>query len=209
MKQKLIKTFLILCLSAVLVITMTSCAKKEEPQDELKLNNSSPLVGATYSSGYEYYLKLNGIEGECKESQHDKWINVVDFSHGSSQIYQSSVPGVFEDSVFEPFVFIHKVDKATPKIQESCMKGNYITSAQIDVTTSFAGKATLVYSVKMGSILILSAQVYTYTDEAGVSYLMEKVEMLVTKMTWTVNSVGLDNSVSGSTEASYDQSKKA
>ena len=35
--------------------------------------------------GYDFYLKLDGIDGECTDSKHTKWIEVLSYSTGVEQ----------------------------------------------------------------------------------------------------------------------------
>ena len=219
MKKHYIKTVLALLLSVTCLLCAAACTdagKTQEPagSQEPATSQEPPLASGSLGSlasgnNLTYYLKIDGIEGACRDSKHDRWIDVVSFSHGAVQAAQTD-PGdsSAEESAFEPIVFTHKVDKATPKLQQSCMSGHRIRSAEFQATASIAGQQTTVYKVAMDGVSILSARVYTMTDETGNSYLVEEVQLLADKLTWTATTIGLDNAGGGSTEASFDQTKK-
>ncbi|MDR0760180.1 MAG: type VI secretion system tube protein Hcp, partial [Treponema sp.] len=64
-----------------------------------------------------YFLQLEGIEGQASDSAHDKWLELISFSHGASQTVSIQRGGdVAGQGKFEPFVITHAVDKATPKL---------------------------------------------------------------------------------------------
>ena len=155
------------------------------------------------------YLKIDGIEGEARDSQHEKWIDVLDFSHGSSQSVQTGSPEVAGRGIFEPFVFTHIVDKATPRLQQRCMTGTWINSAELHVCRSIAGRQTVVYKVMLDGAKIVKADVRTETMPDGTTRLVEEVRLLVNKETWSTTTVGMDSSIGGSTEADFDQTKRA
>lgn len=192
MKKKLIKVLTF----TVVLATFLSC---------LVLPASAALEGEANG----VYLQIYGIEGDSKDSKHDKWINVLDFTHGSEQSVQSGSPDIVGQGMYEPVVFTHFVDKATPKIQEACMKGNFIRSAELHVCETVAGMQTVIYKVKLEGVKIVKAEVREQKMADGTYKTVEEVSLLVNKQTWTSAALGIDNSIGGSTEAYYDQSKKA
>ena len=166
-------------------------------------------VSASTFDTTDIYLKINGIEGESQESKHDKWIDVLNFTHGSVQSVQTGSPDAAGRGIFEPIVFKHVVDKATPNIQEACMNGSRIKMAELHFCRAIAGKQEVVYKVKFEDLKIVKAEVEVEELPDGNCRLVETVQFLANKMTWTESAVGLDNALGGNTEASFDQSKKA
>lgn len=206
MKKNFIKIFVAIALSAVCVLCVTACS---DPGSATGGASGSATGGASYvTDEFDIYLNINGIDGESKDNKHDRWIDVITFSHGSEQSVQTGSPDATGRGIFDPFTFKHKVDKATPKIQEQCMKGGKIKSAELHVTKSIAGQKEVVYKVKLEDCKIVSALVESETDANGKVQLVETVKILANKITWTVTSVGLDNTLGGNTEAVFDQTKK-
>ena len=89
----------------------------------------------------DFFVKIDGIDGESNDKNHSKWIEVLEFSHGSVQpIAAGRSTDVSGRGHFDPFIFIHQVDKATPKLQQFCMSGQKVAKVQ------FAEASGLSYS---------------------------------------------------------------
>lgn len=193
------KTFLrIITLAAVLSVIFAMVAVPAAALSDTSAKNNKGL-----------YLQIDGIDGESKDSKHGKWIDVIYFRHASAQSIQTGSPDAAGRGIFEPFVFRHYVDKATPNIQKACMEGRYIKRAQIDCCCSVAGRQEVVYTVYLEGVKIVKAEVEVEELPDGDSCLVETVYMLVNKQTWTESATGMDNALGGKTESSFDQSKKA
>ncbi len=39
---------------------------------------------------YAMYMKVEGVDGDSTDAAHDKWIEVVSYSHGLSQAFYGS-----------------------------------------------------------------------------------------------------------------------
>ena len=79
----------------------------------------------------DFFIKIDGVDGESNEKSHTKWIEVIDFSHGSVQnIALGKAHEVSGRGQFTPFTFTHVVDKATPKLQNYCMTGQKINKEE-------------------------------------------------------------------------------
>lgn len=157
----------------------------------------------------EIYLYIDGIQGESQDSKHEQWIDLLEFKHASVQSVQTGSPDAAGRGVFEPVVFKHYVDKATPKFQEATMKGSHIKTAEIHFCKAICGKQEVVYKVRLDGIKIVKAEVSAEDLPDGTYQLVETVTLLCNKQTWSETAVGLDNALGGNTEASFDQSKKA
>ena len=141
-------------------------------------------VPASASDPTDIYLRLDGIEGESKNASHNKWIDILSITHGSAGSGQTGSSDTTDAGNYEPVVFKHLVDKATPKLQEACMKGARIGTAQVDYCSMSAGAQTVVYSVKMEGIKVIKAEVETEDLADGSYRLVETVYLSVEKLTW-------------------------
>ena len=66
----------------------------------------------------DFFIKLDGIDGESYDKAHSKWIEVIDFNHGSMQnVACCCVRDLAGRGPVQPFAFTRNVRKATPKIQ--------------------------------------------------------------------------------------------
>ena len=112
----------------------------------------------------DIFLKVEGIEGQSTDKAHTNWIDVYSFSHGAAQnIQMGRGTDVAGRGKFEPFVIVHAVDKATPKLQQFCMNGQKISKLKLDVCRAIAGRQEIVYEVTLENVKIASAIVKLIT----------------------------------------------
>lgn len=88
----------------------------------------------------DYYLKVDGIEGESADDTHKNEIQVQSFSWGASQV--SSVAGTGGSGAgkvdLSDFSIMTYFDKATPKFFKSITKGDHIPKATLSAIKSGA-----------------------------------------------------------------------
>lgn len=161
----------------------------------------------------DFFIKINGIDGESSDKQHAKWIEVIRFSHGASQnLATGRATDVAGRGQFLPFIFVHAVDKATPKLQHHCMSGQQITSIEFQVCRAIGGAQVPVYEIKLENVKVAKA---TVTNEvlgdpsaSGLDVVyqpIETVELVAAKMTWKVTPIKADNTKDGAIEANFNQ----
>lgn len=159
----------------------------------------------------DFFVKIEGIDGESSDKSHGKWIEAIDFSHGSCQaIAAGRATDVAGRGHFENFTFTHLLDKATPKIQQFCMSGQKIAKVQFQVCRAVAGVQVPVYEITLENVKIAKASVKTIVAETvnaveDTKLPVEVVEMVVGKMTWKVTAIKPDNTKDGAVEASFNQ----
>ena len=82
------------------------------------------------------YVKLDGIDGESTDKQHEKWIQMWSWQWGVSNTGRagSGVVGQTRGvSMVQDFSFTKQLDKASAKIQEKCLNGTNIPKVTISV----------------------------------------------------------------------------
>lgn len=160
----------------------------------------------------DFYIKLEGIDGESNDKAHNKWIEVLSFSHGSQQtVTIGRATDVTGRGQFAPFVFTHLVDKATPKIQQYTMSGMNISKVTFNVCRAIAGAQTTVYEVTLENVKVGKAEVTAeFTDSTDTFNMpVERVELVAAKITWKYTAIKADNTKDGAVEASYNQVENA
>jgi type VI secretion system secreted protein Hcp len=171
----------------------------------------------------DFYVQINGIDGQSNDKGHSKWIEAIAFSHGSKQqIASERATAVAGRGTFEPFVFVHEIDKATPKLQQFCMSGQKIDKVKVEVCSAVAGVQTPVYEVTLEQVKVISAKVQA--GQAGFSRediafklpgtpdapsLVEVVELAAGKITWKSVAIKPDGSKDGAVEANFNQIENA
>ncbi|MGN1281793.1 MAG: Hcp family type VI secretion system effector [Succinivibrio sp.] len=160
----------------------------------------------------DFFVKVDGIDGESNDNSHKKWIEVIKFSHGSiQQIAAGRSTDVSGRGHFEPFTFVHLVDKATPKLQQFCMSGQKIAKVEFVVCRAVAGAQVPVYEVTLENVKIASAKVSTLLADESQSFRervelpVEEISLIAGKATWKATAIKPDNTKDGAVEASYNQ----
>ncbi len=157
----------------------------------------------------DFFIKIDGIKGSCKDANHKDWIPVRTFRHGTKQtIAKDSSTEVVGRGEFQLFEFSHLVDISAPKIQEATMKGTIFKSVQLHVCRAIAGKQEIVYDVKMTNVKIQSANMEIIEIEEGIKCPVEFVKMTSDSATWKVVPINPDNTKGGAVETSCNQLTK-
>lgn len=153
----------------------------------------------------DFYLKIEGIDGESNSKGYPKWIEVMTFDHGAMQnVSVQHGADVAGRGQFIPFKFMHAVDKATPKLQQYCMNGQKITKVSFAYCRAIAGLQVPVYEITMENVKIARAEVKTM-EANGAMQPVEEVELIAGKMSWKVTPIKPDNTKDGAIEAAFDQ----
>lgn len=81
----------------------------------------------------DFYLKLEGIEGESEDDKHAGEIDVESWSWGETQSGTSGAGGGGGAGKvsMQDFHFVMKVNKASPKLMLACATGEHIKSAKL------------------------------------------------------------------------------
>ena len=153
----------------------------------------------------DFYVQINGIDGQSNDKGHSKWIEAIAFSHGSKQqIASERATAVAGRGTFEPFIFVHEIDKATPKLQQFCMSGQKIDKVKVEVCSAVAGVQTPVYEVTLEQVKVISAKV-----QAGQAGFSSDNTSAAGKITWKSVAIKPDGSKDGAVEANFNQIENA
>ena len=129
---------------------------------------------------FDAFLKLDGIDGESTDQKHKEWIEVLSFHWGVSNTSHASGGGGGAGKVsFNDFSFVHKLDKATPKLFVSCCTGEHIKDATFTVRDSKGGGkgGQLDYlKIKLENVLVSSVRP-AGTSQGGDSTPLEEVTL--------------------------------
>jgi type VI secretion system secreted protein Hcp len=98
------------------------------------------------------FAKYDGIDGESKDANHDKWIDVLSIDWGSNKpgggaTGQSRRRGTV---VVEDLRLTMEFEKSTPKLLEKMNKGEVIPKLEIEQTANYGGsrKTYIKYELK-------------------------------------------------------------
>lgn len=151
----------------------------------------------------DYFLKIEGIEGESTDDKHKGQIDVQSWSFGETQSGSASHgggAGVGKVSMGD-FHFTMHVSKASPKLFLACANGEHLKSATLICRR--AGKEQVEYmNVKMSDCLISSFQT---GGSAGSNELpIDQVSFNFAKIEVEYKEQKADGTAGGSVKAGWD-----
>ncbi|MFT4178625.1 MAG: type VI secretion system tube protein Hcp [Thermomonas sp.] len=132
----------------------------------------------------DYFLKIDGIEGESQDKSHKNEIQISSISFGVQQTGSMSFGGGggTGKAQFRDISFSKQVDKATNKITEACAKGAHIPT--VVFTARKAGGNPLEYMVvTMNDVIITSQEL----SGGGGDVINENVSFNFTKIKFKYN----------------------
>ncbi|MBX9632502.1 MAG: type VI secretion system tube protein Hcp [Burkholderiales bacterium] len=88
-------------------------------------------------AAFDYYLHLDGIEGDVTARSYERWISVLSYGFGASATGGGSGGGSSSlDVSVSDLSFTKLLDAASPKIFEHLVEGKSIRSGQLDIVTA-------------------------------------------------------------------------
>lgn len=116
------------------------------------------------------FAKYDGIDGECADENHDKWVDVLSLDWGAHKpgggaTGQSRRRGA---AVVEDVVLTMEFEKASPKLQQKCLNGEIIPKLEIHQTATYGGARQTYLTYELKNVMITSYQVNASgNDDAG------------------------------------------
>jgi type VI secretion system secreted protein Hcp len=146
----------------------------------------------------DYFLKIDGIEGESADAKHKGEIQLMAFSWGVSNT-GSPTGGVGGKASNHDFSFEATTSKASPHLMLDCATGKHHTSALLSVRKK--GGTRLEYlKIKMEDVLISSYQVGG-PDQTGP---VDGVTLNFRKVTYSVTQQNANGSPGATETTSFD-----
>jgi type VI secretion system secreted protein Hcp len=107
----------------------------------------------------DYFLKLEGIEGESADDKHKKEIDIQSFSWGASNSGTMAMGGGGGAGkvTFQDIHFTKNVDKSSPNLLKYCATGKHITKGTLTVRKA-GDKQQEYYKVNLTDVMISSYQ---------------------------------------------------
>lgn len=108
----------------------------------------------------DYFLKIDGVDGESEDSKHGKEIQLESWSFGATQSGTAGAGGGggAGKASFQDFHFVMQVNKASPVLFEKCFTGKHIKQAILTCRKA-GGKQEEYLIFKFFDLLISSYQV--------------------------------------------------
>ena len=154
----------------------------------------------------DYFLKIDGIDGESSKNKHENEIELESWSWGESQSGTAAHGGGGGAGkvAMQDFHFVMKVSKASPKLMLACATGEHIKKAVL--TARKAGKEQQEYlKVTLSDLLVSSYQ--TGGSGHGDVVPTDQVSLNFSKIEVDYKEQKADGSLGGATPAGFDLKK--
>ena len=151
----------------------------------------------------DYFLKVDGIEGESQDAKHKSEIDVVSFSWGEAQtgtMSQGGGGGAGKVQM-QDFHFVMKVNKASPKLLLACAGGDHIKQAVL--TCRKAGKDQQeFYKITMKDLLVSSYQTGGSTSSDSIP--VDQISLNYSSINFDYKEQKVDGTLGGAVSAGWD-----
>ena len=150
----------------------------------------------------DYFLKIDGIEGEAPDAKHKNEIHLDSFSWGESNagsMAHGGGGGAGKVSM-QDIHYTCKLGKQSPKLALACANGEHIKKAVL--TARKAGKEQHDYYVVRVTDLLISS--YQIGGHGGEVTIVENVSLNFAKIEWEYKEQKIDGSLGGAVKTGYD-----
>lgn len=157
----------------------------------------------------DYFLKLEGVEGESQDHKHKGEIDLESWSWGETQAgtHSGGGGGGAGKVSMQDFHFVMKVNKASPKLLLACASGEHIKKAVL--TCRKAGKEAQEF-LKMTLTDLLVSSFQTGGSGHGDIVPTDQISLNYSKIEYEYKAQKPDGSLDGPVKAGWDlKSNKA
>ena len=150
----------------------------------------------------DFFLKIEGIEGESKDSKHAGEIDVLGWSFGAHQAGTMAAGGGGGSGKvsMQDFTFLMYMCKATPKLLQHCASGKHVPSATF--TARKAGEQQQEYlKIKFTDLLVSS---YSTGAAASADQGIESISLNFAKIEFEYREQKKDGTLDGPIPAGWD-----
>ena len=151
----------------------------------------------------DYFLKIDGIDGESQDKTHKASIQLESFSWGETNAgtFSSGSGGGAGKVQMQDFHFVMNVNKSSPKLFLACANGEHIPKAVL--TARKAGKDQQDYLKVMFNDLLISS--FQTSGNADANHLpLDQISFNFTKVEIEYKEQKADGTLGGAIKAHYD-----
>jgi len=148
----------------------------------------------------DYFLKIDGIDGESHDSKHKDEIDLMSWSFGASQMgtHSAGGGGGAGKVSMQDFSFTMHVNKATPKLFLACATGAHIKKAVL--TCRKAGKEQQDFQKVTFTDLLVSS----YHTSGSSENPIDNISLNFAKIEFEYKEQKADGTLGGAVKAGYD-----
>lgn len=161
---------------------------------------SGNYVPKAQAASVDYFLKIEGIDGESQDSQHPSAIQIESWSWGESNAGISHGSGGGAGKVsFQDFSFTSSVSKATPKLMLAAANGKRFPRATLTVRKA-GGDQQDYYKVTLLNVMVSSYG----NSGSGTNIPTDQFSLNFTKIEFEYKTQKADGTLDAPIKASWD-----
>jgi type VI secretion system secreted protein Hcp len=147
-------------------------------------------------------LKIDNVKGEATDSKHKDEIDVLQWSWGVSQTGTMSHGGGggAGKASFQDLNFVHRLDKASPRLAQACATGEHLKNA-IFIARKAGKDQQEYYKVTLTDLLVTNV---SPAGSSGDDVPKESVTLNYTKIEFDYKPQKADGSLDASVKFTYD-----
>jgi type VI secretion system secreted protein Hcp len=152
----------------------------------------------------DYFLHIDGVEGESVDAKHKGWIDVDSWSWGetNSGPHAAGGGGGAAKVVMQDFHFVSRVSKASPKLFLACASGQHLKEAKLVARKAGQGQQEFL-TWTFSDLLVSSYQ--TGGSEAGEALPLDQVSLNFTKIKVEYKAQKADGSLDAAITAGWNK----
>jgi len=159
------------------------------------------LPGAASAAAY---LKIDGVDGESKDRDHDKWIDILSIKEALSVPASTSVDGgrTRASAVLEDIVLSKEIDRTSPTLRDKLARGEVISTVMIELTSTYGEARQTYFKYELRNVLITSVSLSGTADSESVP--VEELSLKYEEIKWTYTEYDDAGSKIGDVEAQWN-----
>jgi type VI secretion system secreted protein Hcp len=150
----------------------------------------------------DYFLKIEGVEGEATDEKHKGEIDVESWSWGETQSGTSAAGGGGGAGKvsMQDFHFVMRLNKASPKLMLACATGDHLKSATL-VCRKAGGDQQEYMKIVMTDVLVSS---YQTGGSTGDVVPVDQISLNFSKIEYEYKPQKADGSLDSPVKTGYD-----
>ncbi|MFS2222873.1 Hcp family type VI secretion system effector [Pantoea sp. B65] len=135
----------------------------------------------------DMYLKVEGVSGESKDSNHNGWTDITSFSWGATQ--QGNTGGAVGKVNFSDLHITAPVDKSVTALIKYCATGKYVNKVELSLCRA-GGQQIEFLKITLQDVLVTTVDFSgaTKDDKLAVTYCFQAAK--VRQQYWETTSSG-------------------
>lgn len=162
----------------------------------------------------DYFLKIDGIQGESEDEKHGNEIEVIDFDWSETQTsnFAEGGGGGGGKVKMENFRFRTFLNSASPALMQSCAEGKHIKEAIFTCRKAGGGQKEY-YKVTMEDVIVagctIRGAIESKVNDLGYAegHPVEEISLNFGKIKWEYHPQKHDGSLSSAKTGGYDLKK--